>query len=51
MSCVLFYLFSFFIYKIGEQEGGASPATGRRASTSGRVEVLGKGGRRVNTIQ
>jgi hypothetical protein len=29
MSCFSFYLFSFFCYIIGQQEGGASPAQER----------------------
>jgi hypothetical protein len=45
-----FYLFSFFSYKSGEQEGRTSPAQGRRAGTSGRGEVLGKEDRRVNMV-
>jgi hypothetical protein len=28
MSCFSFYFFSFFSYKIREQEGGTSPAQG-----------------------
>jgi hypothetical protein len=52
MSCFQFYLFSFFLYKIGEQEGGTSPAAGGGGTdTSERWEVLGKGYRRVNTVQ
>jgi hypothetical protein len=47
MSCSSFYLFSFFSQKIVEQEG----ETGSRAGTSGRREVLEKGGRRVNTVE
>jgi hypothetical protein len=36
MSCFfLFYLLSFFFYKIGEQEGGTSPAQGGRLAPMG----------------
>jgi hypothetical protein len=51
MSCFSFYPFSFFFYKIREQEGGKSPTQGGRAGTSGSGEVMGKGGRRVKTVQ
>jgi hypothetical protein len=47
MSCFLFYIFSFFCYKIREQEGGMS-FPGGRPGTSGRGRRWGKGGRRVN---
>jgi hypothetical protein len=43
MSCFSFYLFSFFFYKIRKQKG--------RIGTSGRGEVLEKGGRRMNMVQ
>jgi hypothetical protein len=39
----MFFFFSFFFYKIGEQEGGTSPALERgRVGTSGRGEVVEK---------
>jgi hypothetical protein len=37
----------FFFYKIGEQEDRIVPGEG----VSGRGEVVGKGGKRVNTMQ
>jgi hypothetical protein len=51
MSCFSFCLFSLFFYKIGEQEGGTVLPRGRGVGTSGRGEVMGKGGRRVNVVQ
>jgi hypothetical protein len=51
MSCVSFYLFSFFIYKIREQEGRTGRALGGGMAAVGREEVLGKGGKRVNMAQ
>jgi hypothetical protein len=42
-----FKFFYFFFYKIGEQEG----KTGGGHYSSGRQEVAGKGGGRVNTVQ
>jgi hypothetical protein len=49
MSCFSFYLFSFFFYKIGEQEGGISPT--QEGGLAQWEEVLGKGGWRVNMVQ
>jgi hypothetical protein len=49
-----FYLFSYFFYKIGEQEGlqiGEQVLPRGTVGTTGRGEVAGKGGRRVNTVQ
>jgi hypothetical protein len=40
MSSFLFYIFYFFFYKIGEQEGGTHSAGG---GTSWRGEMKGKG--------
>jgi hypothetical protein len=42
-------ILNFFLYKIREQEGGPGPAQGG-VGTSGRVEMVGKRGRRVNTL-
>jgi hypothetical protein len=42
MSCVLFSLFSFFFYKIREQDG-EHVLPGGRAGSSTMGEVLGKG--------
>jgi hypothetical protein len=42
MSSFSFSLFSFFSYKIGEQEGGTSPGAGGLA-LMGTGEVFGKG--------
>jgi hypothetical protein len=51
-SCFSFYLLSCFFYKIKEQEGGTgSGKDGWGVVTSRRGKVLGKGGRRVNTVQ
>jgi hypothetical protein len=50
MSRFSFYLFSYFFNKIREQEGGTSLAQGGRAGISGRGEVMGKGGRRMNAV-
>jgi hypothetical protein len=36
MSCFLLYLFSFFSYKVREQEGKASPAQGGGLAPKGR---------------
>jgi hypothetical protein len=53
MSCFSFSLFSFFFYKIREQEGGTSPAQGGRLAPvgggrfSGIGEVFRKGCRRA----
>jgi hypothetical protein len=33
--CTLFYLFSFFFYKTGDEEGGTSPAQGGRLAPVG----------------
>jgi hypothetical protein len=46
MSCFSFYLFSFLIYEIREQDSGEG--AGGRGVTNGRGEVMGKGGRKVN---
>jgi hypothetical protein len=51
MSCFSFYLFSFFFYKIREQEGRTGPIQGRRTGTSGREWVAGKGDNRMNMVQ
>jgi hypothetical protein len=48
---VHFNLSLFFSYKIVEQGDRTSPTCWGRAGTSGRGEVLGKGGRRVNMMQ
>jgi hypothetical protein len=48
MSCFLFYLSSFFFYKIGERAEQDLPR--EEAGTSGRGEVMGKESRRVNVI-
>jgi hypothetical protein len=46
----MFFVLSFFFYKIEEQESTTSPAQGGRVGISGRGEVAGKGGRRVNIV-
>jgi hypothetical protein len=51
MSCFSFYLFSFFFFKIREQEGRIGPAQRGRAGTSRKKEVARKRVRRVNTVQ
>jgi hypothetical protein len=51
MSCFTFIFFSFFFYKIREQEGQNRSCPVRRIDNNGRGEVMGKGGRRVNTVQ
>jgi hypothetical protein len=51
MSQFWFCLFSFFSYKIREQEGRTSPAWGEGADTSRKREVLGKACRRMNVVQ
>jgi hypothetical protein len=51
LKCFSFYLFSIIVCKIGVQEGGTSPSPRGRAGISGRGEVVGKGGKRVNTEQ
>jgi hypothetical protein len=47
---VIFFLFSFFFYKIGDQEGGTGPAEGGEVSI-GRGEMAGKGDKKMNTTQ
>jgi hypothetical protein len=42
MPCLSFYFFSFFFYKIGEQEDFAGPAEGKEL-TPVRGEVTEKG--------
>jgi hypothetical protein len=37
MSCFLFYLFSFFSYKIGDQEDRTNPAQGGGLAPVGKV--------------
>jgi hypothetical protein len=51
MACFSFYLFCFFSYKIGEQEDRTNPAQEEVLGPVGVGEVLGKKGRRVNTVQ
>jgi hypothetical protein len=51
ISCFSFYLFSFFFYNIGEQEGWNKSCPVGRAGTSGKGKVMKKGGRRVNTAR
>jgi hypothetical protein len=46
----MFFLLSFLVCKIGEQEGKTDPCPGSRVGTSKRGEMMGKGGRRVNTV-
>jgi hypothetical protein len=47
------FLFSFLFFILQNQRRGRlnKSCPGRRADTSGRAEVLGKGGRRVNLVQ
>jgi hypothetical protein len=49
--CFSFYLLSFFLYKIREQEAGTSPARGMRVANWFQWRGAGKGGRRVNMVQ
>jgi hypothetical protein len=45
------HFFLFFLYIIGEQEGGTGLALGAWFGTSQRGEEVGKGCRRVNMVQ
>jgi hypothetical protein len=49
-SCFSFHLFSFLLQNHRTEWWNKSCPVGR-AGTSGRGEVLGKGGRRANTVQ
>jgi hypothetical protein len=51
MSCFSFYLFAFFLPQNWRTEGQNKSCPAGRAGTSGREEVLGKQGRRVNIMQ
>jgi hypothetical protein len=47
----MFLFLSFLFCKIGEQECGTGPVQVGRVGTSGRGQVVGKGGRRANSVQ